>query len=413
MKKLGIYLFWIAILGGMILKISALNFNGMHDMATYYDWGMNMLNQGLHSAYHGTYFPIQYQLFEFTVWLSNKLGIEYVTSFKMMNLLFDTGILIVMYLLLRRMGLSFYYVLLYWLHPWFLNVFSLGYVDFQFSFFVLLSLYFSLKPSINQYLLSSLFLGIAFLMKPQTEIILLSFGIYALINFLKFRDLKPLLLFVFPITFYLVYLLYFTIYSSGPQRIIDTYIFISRVMPCLNANFLNGWFITAYLLKSIDEPIYSVSDQLTILTIQVKVYAIIFVLGIITTYVLVLTSNKENQKGKHLNPFLITLFSSMVVPFLMTSAHENHLFLATVLIIPTFGLIKNSLVRLNLHIILILQFLNLHGYYGAGDIIWRLRFFSYEVAFYLSFIACICFCIFLIYMLNPRSSMIKNINLEP
>ena len=41
-------------------------------------------------------------------------------------------------LLLRRWGASVWWALLYWLHPYFLSLFWLGYIDAPVGFFVLL-----------------------------------------------------------------------------------------------------------------------------------------------------------------------------------------------------------------------------------------------------------------------------------
>jgi len=402
MKDKWIYLFWFSIIAGLFLKVLSLFFNGMHDMSTYYDWGLNNLNAGLYTSYHGIYFPIQYQLFEFCAWLSIQLNIESYIPFKVMNLLFDAGNMIVLYLLLRRMGISIYYTLLYWLHPWFLNVFSLGYIDFQFTFFVLVCLYFSLNSTVKYYLLSSLFLGIAFLMKPQSQIIVLSFGVYGLFELFKTKNIKFFLLFTFPIIFFLLYSLYFTDHSTGVWRLAHHYTNVVNIMPCLNANFLNGWFIVAYLIKGVNDPIYSISDKITVFDIQLKYFAIFFVLIIIVLFIKLLRDN-NTQTGKRFDLLLITFVSSTIVPFIMTSAHENHLFLATVLVIPMMGIFKNIMVKVCLNIILILQWINLYGYYGIGDIKWRIIYYSYDVAFVLSIIACLCFCLVLFHMLNPRS----------
>jgi len=112
---------------------------------------------------------------------------------------------------------------------------------------------------------------------------------------------------------------------------------------------------------------------------------------------------KNPPARKELDIYLITFFSSFVVPFLMTSAHENHLFLATVLAIPILSLIHKPILIINLHLILILQFVNLYGYYGLGDINWRINYYSYEVAYVLSFIACFCFCLILLFILAKHS----------
>lgn len=409
-------LFVGAIILGFFIRLRSLFFYGMFDMGTYYDWGLASLVNGLHKSYNGIYFPIQYQIFEFCTWISFKLNIDYFIAFKSVNLLFDCGNLIVLYMILRKMGVSVFYLLIYWLHPWFLNMFSLGYIDFQFTFFVLLSLYFTFRPSDKSYLLSGLFLGIAFLMKPQAQILVLAYFIYCSLKYLKDKDFKPFLIFVLPVFLFIVYSLYFSITAGSPLRLADTYLFASNHMPCLNANFLNGWFSIAYLLKDTGAPIYSISDQITIFHIQIKLFAILGVLLLII-YFIKRVLNSFSGNSESLNFFLIACFSSLVVPFVMTSAHENHLFLGTVLLIPVLGKAKSLIAKISIHLLLILQLFNLYGYYGIGETtILRLKNFSYsyEIAFILSIIAFFAFLIILFYFLNPKTNFtlqIKTISL--
>jgi hypothetical protein len=408
MKQTLTYLFWGGILLGFLLRFASLSFMGIFDMELYNQWGMTTLSQGLHESYNGIYFPLQFQLFELCSWIAIKLNTEYFKVFKSMNLLFDCGNLFVLYLIIKKMGGSEFYLLIYWLHPWFLNMFSLGYVDFQFTFFILLSLYFMFKASGKSYIVAGLFLGCAFLMKPQTEMIVISFFIYCLFRFLKYRDFKPFFIFVFPSLLFAVYSFYFFATNTGPFRLADTYIEVSNVMPCLNANFLNGWFSVAYLLKDAEAPIYSISDKMSIFHIQIKYFAIITVFALIVYFLKNLLRNDSRNIGSF-NFLIIACFSSVVVPFIMTSAHENHLFLGSVLLIPILNKSKSLIIDISIHIILILQFINLYGYYGIGNNKFiKIIYFSYtyEIAFILSFIAFFAFLILLTYFVSPKSDFL-------
>ena len=417
MKKIITFLFLAAILLGLILRIFSLFYNGIFDMETYYEWGLAALTNGLHESYHGTYFPIQYQIFEFGAWLSLKLNIEHFIVFKSINLLFDCGILVVLYLIFKKMGIPYYYLLLYWIHPWFLNMFSLGYVDFQFSFFILLSIYFTFSGSKKNYILSSLFLAVAFLMKPQVQIIMIAFFIYCSLKYLRNKDFKPFLIFVFPAVLFILYSLFFFIASASPLRLANTYVLVSKVMPCLSANFLNAWFSIAYLIKEVDAPIYSVSDQLSIFHIQIKFFAVIAVFVLIT-YFLKNLINKTSKGSEQFNFLLIACFSSIVLPFVMTSAHENHLFLGSILLIPIAVKSKSLVILISVHVILILQFINLYGYYGIGEMTTIKSIsinlvnisYTYEKAFVLSLIAFSAFIILMVYFLNPKSEFLNQIN---
>lgn len=414
MKGILKYLFWGAILLGLFLRIVSLFYNGIFDMEKYYDWGLATLTNGLHESYYGIYFPIQYQIFEFGAWVTHKLNIDHFIVFKSINFLFDCGNLIVLSIIFRKMGISHFYLLIYWIHPWFLNMFSLGYVDFQFSFFILLSLYFTFKGSKKSYLFSGVLLGVAFLMKPQVQIIIISFFIYCSLKYLKNKDFKPFFIFVFPVVLFTIYSFFFFFASSSLLRLANTYVFVSNVMPCLNANFLNIWFPIAYLIKEAAAPIYSVSDHLSFFHVQLKYFAIIIVF-IILTYFLKNLINKSSGNIEHFNFLLIACFSSILLPFVMTSAHENHLFLGSILLIPILAKSKILIIKICVHVILILQFINLYGYYGIGDLtnIKSIHInminisYTYEKAFVLSLIAFSAFIVLMVYFLNSKSDLLK------
>jgi hypothetical protein len=409
LKKIKIYIFWVLIIAGFIIRYLSLSHNGIFDIATYNEWGLSTLKNGLNASYQGTYFPFQYQLFEFGSWISTLIKVDYFIVFKSINLLFDCGNLLMLYLILNIFKVSKFYLLIYWLHPWFLNMFILGYCDFQFTFFILGSLFFTLKDSSKNFLIAGIFLGFAFLMKPQVQMIFLAFFIYSLIRYFKSRDLKIFQIFVFPVIIFIDYSLFFLINSGNPFKLVSSYLRVANVMPCLTANFLNGWFPIAYFLKGPDDPIYSISDKLAVSGFYMRHLAIALVFFLIYYFVKRLNEKRStNETG--FNLYLIACFSSFVVPFVMTSAHENHLFLATVLLIPLLGKSKNFIFKAGVHIILLLQFINLYGYYRLGDIK-EIKFISfnytYEVALILSLVASLTFIILLYYFLSKRSQLIS------
>ena len=369
MKRAGIYIFWVIIILGLVVRLLALSFNGIFDIATYNEWGLNTLKNGLNETFQGIYFPFQYQLFGFSSWLAVKLNIEYFIIFKFINLIFDTGNLIVLYLIFKKLGISKFYLLIYWIHPWFLNMFSLGYCDFQFTFFILCTIFFSLKATSGSrdFLIAGIFLGFAFLMKPQVEIIVLAFFIYSLFFFFRNRDIRVLHIFIFPAILFINYSLYFFITAGDPFRVAHAYLNVADAsVVCLNANFLNFWFPVAYMMKNAGDPIYSISDLTEFAGIPLRYLAVVLVLVLIFLYIKRLAA-KKFVGDIDLKFLLIASFSSFVVPFVMTSAHENHLFLGTVLIIPLLAMSKSIIFKISVHIILILQAINLYGYYSIGE----------------------------------------------
>jgi hypothetical protein len=244
-------------------------------------------------------------------------------------------------------------------------------------------------------------------MKPQAQVIVLALIIYCLYLFIKERDIKPLHLFIFPSILFIDYSLYFFIETGKPYLLLRSYIDIGSALP-LTANFLNGWFPIAYYLKENDAAIYSVTDELDILNIRVRTTAILSLLLFLWFFVRKIYKNNFNNEFNY-NYFLIVGFSTFIFPFVMTSAHENHLFLASVLLIPVLGKVKSLAQKISIHVLLLLQCINLYGLYGYGESKYIKMIsisYNYEIAFILSLIAIIAFIILLFEFLSPTTDYI-------
>jgi hypothetical protein len=126
---------------GLIVRVAMLFYEGVSDMPAYYEWGRATRKIGLAQSFHGTYFPFQYQVFQVCWWATHKLHLSLFVGFKLANLGFDIGGFVLLTRILQRAGLPRSLALVYWLHPWFLLMSSLGYVDVQFSCVLLLTIY--------------------------------------------------------------------------------------------------------------------------------------------------------------------------------------------------------------------------------------------------------------------------------
>lgn len=412
MKAAGRILFWTLIAAGLAARILSLGFMGLFDMDVYYRWGQGVMDSGLAKAFEGIYFPFQYQVFQAGAWITSLTGAEFFVIFKGINLLFDCGSLYILYLILKRLKASEYYIFIYWLHPWFLNIFSLGYVDVQYTFFILCTLYFSIKGTSRSYLAAGIFLGFAFLMKPQVEIIFLAFFIYAVILYVRKKEISIINIFIFSAILFANYAVYFAVMGRHPMMLFEKYIRVANNMPCLNANALNIWFPVAYVLKPEGEPIYSVSDEVTFLGVSARLAATIAVLTIITLFIRKLDSRKITGEN-NTSLILIASFSALIVPFFMTAAHENHLFMASVLVIPVMAKFRNTIFKICFHVILLCHFINLYGYYGAGDVK-RISLphygYGYNIALMLSVTAVISFLIMLYSFMSDKSKMFLHLS---
>ena len=164
---------------GLLLRVFMLSYRGTFDMDTNARWGRAVVREGLAHAYAGNYFPLAYQLFGAVEWLASRLGVDAIPVHKAANLVFDAGTFWVLVALLRQSRGGPLFALLYWLHPWFLLVFSLGYVDFHFTFFVLLWLWLVRDATTaGRYFLAGIPLALALMMKPQAVLPAASVLIY-------------------------------------------------------------------------------------------------------------------------------------------------------------------------------------------------------------------------------------------
>ncbi|MDD4902675.1 MAG: glycosyltransferase family 39 protein, partial [Patescibacteria group bacterium] len=259
----------IILLAGFILGLAArlflLRYPAMHDIDAYSTWGNNVLSAGLAHGFRGIYFPIQYQIFAFCSWLVEITGWDVSAVFKFISLFFDAGNFILLTLILKNLKCNKLFALLYWLHPWFVAIFTAGYIDCQFVFFVLLTLYILLQgKSRRNYFWAGLPLGIAFLMKPQAQMLIFAVFIFALVGYIRRRKFDQFLILAAPAILFLGYELYFSFSlfaTMGFKAIIllpRKYLAIQGVMAVLTGNMLNIWYPIAYFMKQPGAPIYSV-----------------------------------------------------------------------------------------------------------------------------------------------------------
>ena len=353
---------------GVIVRYRMLFYIGTDDMNAYHDWGQQALASGLPRTYHGIYFPLQYQVFEFCTWIEVRSGWDFIPIFKLSNFVFDAGLFCLLSLWLRRQGSHPAYALLYWLHPWFLSVFSLGYIDFQFTFFALLTVYLLGRDTAGHYLLAGIPLALAFLMKPQAQILLIASLMYGVVHYARTRNARPLGMMVFPILVFLGYEAYFTIsrFSAlgyGAAGVLPwSYLNVTNVMPVLTAQMPNVWYPIAYVMKRPGDAINVVSDQIQVLPyLSAKYLAAGGVLALIGLHV----SRMERTGEPVISDRFARIFgfASVAVPSIMTSAHENHMFLGSVFLILFAARLPLSFMVAS-QILLIVQSLNIYGLYG-------------------------------------------------
>jgi hypothetical protein len=384
---------------GLLVRIAMLLHPGMYDMNQYHAWGQEALASSLPQTFHGIYFPVQYQIFIVAAWITNALGVDFWIVFKAFNLVFDIASFVVILALLERMRARPTFALLYWGHPWLLAVFSLGYVDFQFTFFVLLSLLLLRNDTARSYALAGVPLGVAFLMKPQAQVLIVAAFAFAVFRSLRRRDLRPFAILAGSVILFFVYEAYFTaaLWSARGIRAViflpEYYQGVTNVMPCLTADMLNLWYPVAYFLKEPGAEIFTVTDQYEpFLGIPTKHFAGAAVIG------LVVWSASRFERDRSADPstrlLYLFAFASVVVPFIMTSGHENHLFLGSVLLVLCLANGVSLWTHLAAHVLLAVQFLNITGrvaQYPAWLAEILTSIYSQEVALVYALISIPCF----------------------
>ena len=160
-------------------------------------------------------------------------------------------------------------------------------------------------------------------------------------------------------------------------------------------------------MKRPDDRIYAISDQIHLLPgIPAKYLAAAVVLGLVGLYVFRVERRGELPvSDKFAGMFG---FASVAVPFLMTSGHENHLFLGSVfLVLFMAGRLPLS-PKVATHILLVVQFLNIYGLYGRHPY-WLARFLrgAYDVKYVplaYSLISVACFVVILTALWPRRHS---------
>jgi hypothetical protein len=342
---------------------------GVGDMNEYSNWGSEANKIGLAVSYKGTYFPIQYQIFQICSALVNITNIDFVVIFKFVNLIFDFGVFFILIKILRYWNINPAYSLLYWFHPWFLSIFALGYIDNHFTFFVLLATLLAEKANnLPKYILASVPLGFAFLMKPQAQVLILILFFYIIFRFILKKEWQSIGLMAGSVILFITYSFFFMLKGRPIFHLLNSYINIKNVCPSLTAFMLNIWYPIAYFLRDPSKPISTVGQNIRIIgEISFLRIALIITIILIAIYAFLL-SRKSQNKNKFDSSFTqLFAFSSLILPMVMTSAHENHLFLASVFFIPLIGHSKKSIYKHALHLLLILQFLNIVGMYGLGE----------------------------------------------
>ena len=362
---------------GLLIRVALINTHGTSDFNDYIKWGKNTHEIGLSKAFEGGYFPIQYLSFGASYAIAQHYSISAEKVIRIFNTIFEIGILFLLIYILKKY-ISIQNILIYfWLNPFALIMYQQGYVDAQFSFFVLLALAMLTAGNDNfkKYFIAGIPLGISLLMKPQPVPLFLGLGILAVIFFIhkhKKEAAKMACLFAAPFIIYLAFSLYFGFTmdinnnhktlprisraiqekSNLSKRMSDIganslfltaqYAYVAtKRMPAINANMPNPWFFTAVALNKNNVNIYLIKDTDRILGVQYRTIGSIlfFVVAITIMFKIARSNNHLDRK----TIFLLCLIP-IILPYLTTSAHENHFYLGFISTIILGSLLKDKFI---------------------------------------------------------------------
>jgi hypothetical protein len=360
------WLYGALLLLGLGLRVFLVPYMGSHDMDTVLGWGRDVREVGLPHAYTGIYFPIEWQLSAAAVYGSSELGVSAVASMKTILLVFDVAAMALLMALLRGWRLDERYSLIYWLHPYFLLFFCLGFVDAHLGFCVLACLVILARWQGSAGLLAAgVPLAVAFLMKPQAIGLVgsvpLLVAITIALNPAHWREnLRPLLLLVAPALLFAAYSLYFDLGGAELNTLANTYApgELARQSASLTADMTNFWYPVAMILRDDGARIYTVVNP-TLDTVG-TVGAAAILAG-----ALVAVARVRSVIGPREILFAF-LFAAMTVPMVAPHAHSNHLYLGLLLSVVVAAARRDLGLIWPLQGLLLAQFVSILGTQGLG-----------------------------------------------
>jgi hypothetical protein len=351
---------------GLGIRFFLLPYMGTGDVDTILGWGREVSDVGLAHAYHGIHFPLEWQLSAGAVLASRELDISAVASLKAITLAFDVGAVVLLGFLLRAWRSDGRYALIFWLHPYFLLLFCLGYVDAHLGFSILACLLILARwPGRLGFLAAGLPLAMAFVIKPQAIGLVETIPLLVLASILinpehRRENLRPLLLLVAPFAVFAAYSFYFDQAGASFTTVADTYSpsELARQSESLTANMTNIWYPVALALRD-GAPAYTVTEP----EILNSISQLVANLALIGAMLVLARARPVIGSREVLFAFL---FAGLVIPMIVTHAHENHLYLGLLLSIPVAAMHPDRSFIWPLQGLLAAQFLNLFGLYGLG-----------------------------------------------
>ena len=380
---------------GLIIRLAIIGTWESPDFSSaFLKWGMNTYEKGLSVSFEGSYFPIQYLVFAFAYGIAKFLSISTVLVIRIFSSLFEIGSLILLIKILAKYISTKKILTYYWLNPFALIIYQQGYVDPQFSFFVLSTM--AILLGVNnkyKYLLAGIPMGIALMMKPQVVPMYIGLSIiFAILFILKYRDdsKKVLKMFVAPFIIYFIFSLYFALtidinnnhktltrvsnivhtYTHIPQRASDItanmlsltsqYAYIPNIMSAINAQMANPWFFVAESMRKDPMPIYRVHDTDKFIGLTFRTWGLALLLLALAYFTKKIVSSNQTLEKKIIMTICLV---PILVPYLTTNSHENHFFFGFVSTIILGAMLADKFILNSGYLLAILNGLNILYWY--------------------------------------------------
>jgi hypothetical protein len=352
---------------GLGVRVALVPYLGTKDMETFAHWGRHTNNAGLASAYIGIYFPFAYQFFAGEVTLASWLGVSTFSVMKAVNLGFDLGTFASLLWFLREHRLDIRYAFYYWLHPFFLAIFWLGYVDSFLTCCTMFALVLLARARGTAHaFIAGLPMAAAAMFKPQalTLVIMTVLLIAGLLSVGR-RIAVPILhawAFLVPSGLALLgYSLYFQVEGFRFSYLLEQSFRSLKVFsPSLTANMLNIWTPVADHYVAPGKPLYTTTGP----SIYHLVGDVLVAVGFISSALFVAVADRGRKLAWQV--LSVMTLGALLLPFFGTRAHENHLFLGLAFAIIALAAAPSWPFAAALNVVLAVQFVNLGARYGFG-----------------------------------------------
>ena len=258
----------------------------------------------------------------------------------------------------------------------------LGYDHFQMGLIVVVTLLLIQRATrldtTGAWLLASLPLGVGFLQRPQVQVLVAALGGYAAVIAVQrlwaTRKLWPsvwndqtrpaLLLLVFPVVLFGVYTVWFWAGGKDALYLARQYAGVAAFSPALSANMLNVWQMVAEAYRHGDEQLSTVNGPHWMHALAGVLGAIVLAVGVWAI------ARRADRRPFSLTALYLFALGSILLPNVYTRAHDNHLFLGLVLLVPLVALlsVRRAWLAGVVGATMILQGFNSWAIYGFGSL---------------------------------------------